>query len=190
MSEIQRKLIVVTSSEKTYSGMIDIPNPNFRTTDLLNSASVFWKNPSEKCFDNAIMMYQVSLAMDETEASIYKRFDKIQIMIGDIIFFFDDSENVGDEREKIRASAMLEKAHEKSQQVNIITSNFGNCFYDITGTFYGLFRKKSRDKFIPLSGASVVEVHKSQEGWQKRILKLPYTFVGVNAQFIESLSFY
>ena len=50
----QRKVVVVTSLGKIYRGMVDVPNESYRTTDLFNSPSIFWKNPAEKCFDNAI----------------------------------------------------------------------------------------------------------------------------------------
>jgi hypothetical protein len=61
MDENQRKIAFVTSLGKKYSGLVDIPNPNFRTTDLLNSSNIYWKNPNEKCYDNALMMYDVTL---------------------------------------------------------------------------------------------------------------------------------
>lgn len=53
----QRKVAIVTSLGKRYSGMIDVPSAAFRTTDLFNSANVFWRNPNEKCYNNAILMY-------------------------------------------------------------------------------------------------------------------------------------
>ena len=72
----QRKVVIVASSGKKYSGLIDIPNASLRTTDLLNSTNIFWKNPNEKCFENAILMYDVSLMF--SDAAIYRKFDKLQ----------------------------------------------------------------------------------------------------------------
>ena len=65
MNVEQRKLVIVTSLGKRYSGKVDLPNASFRTTDLLNSVNVFWKNPNEKCFDNAILMRDVKLFVDD-----------------------------------------------------------------------------------------------------------------------------
>ena len=77
MDATQRKLAVVTSLGKRYSGLVDVPNSNFRTTDLLNSSFTYWKNPNEKCYDNAILMHDAKLFLDDT--SVYRQFDKIQI---------------------------------------------------------------------------------------------------------------
>jgi hypothetical protein len=66
MDITQRKVAIVTSLGKKYSGLIDIPNAALRTTDLLNSSNLFWKNPNEKCYDNAILMYDAKLFIDET----------------------------------------------------------------------------------------------------------------------------
>ena len=75
---------------KTYSGMIDVPNEHLRTTDLLNSSNLFWKDPNEKCLDDAILLYDAQLLLDGS--AVYKRFDKVQIKLPEIIFFYDDYE--------------------------------------------------------------------------------------------------
>lgn len=98
MDAEQRKLAIVTFLGKKYSGYVDIPNSKFRTTDLLNSANIYWKNPNEKCYDDAILMRNVTLYTDNL--LIYKRFDKIQIKLSEIIYFYDDIQNLGDEMEK------------------------------------------------------------------------------------------
>ena len=72
----QRKITIGTSLGKKYSGLIDTPSATFRTIDLFNSANMFWKNPNEKCFENAILMYDVSLMF--SDAAIYRKFDKLQ----------------------------------------------------------------------------------------------------------------
>ena len=104
MDTKQRKLAIVTSLGKKYSGMVDVPGETFRTTDLLNSANIFWKSPNLKCYDNAIFMSDVRLFLDDK--AMYKKFDFIQIKLSDIIYFYDDIEVIGDEMEKKRASIM------------------------------------------------------------------------------------
>ena len=179
----QRDLTIVTTLGKKYSGMIDIPNETLRTTDLLNSANLFWRNPNEKCYDNAILMYNVKLYVDE--AAVYRRFDKIQIKL---FYFYDEFQDIGNEREKKWASTMIKDTQENAQMVNIITREVSNSFYDITGSFYGLFKKKSKDKFIPLTQVKIVEIYKRQEKWTKREVKLPHSFIGVSNQHIESVT--
>ena len=49
----KRRIVLVTSLGKKYVGNVDIPNTSLRTTDLLNSNSVFWKDPSERASTTA-----------------------------------------------------------------------------------------------------------------------------------------
>jgi hypothetical protein len=186
MSVEQRKLAIVTSLGKRYSGMIDIPNTSLRTTDLLNSANIFWRNPNEKCYDNAILLYDAKLYVDNV--FLYKEFDRIQILLSEIIYFYDDFQSIGDEKEKARASRIIQQIQEEAQTVNIITKAVSNSFYHITGSFYGLFKKKSNDKFFPLTQANIVEVYKQQDKWSKKVIGLPHTFIGVSNQHIEAMT--
>lgn len=185
MSVAQRKIGVVTTMGKTYSGMIDVPNEHLRTTDLLNSANLFWKDPNEKCLEEAILLYEAKLLLDGS--AVYKKFAKIQIKIPEIIFFYDDFQSIGSAIEKNRAQLIKEKTGEKSQIVDIITPIIANSFYDVTGTFYGHFKKKTNDRFIPLIDATVIEIHKTNEKWQKKAISLPYKFLGISSKHIESL---
>ena len=180
----KRKVAIVTCLGKKYSGLIDIPNASLRTTDLLNSSNIFWANPTEKCYENTILMYDAQLLLDST--ALYKKFDKIQIKIDEIICFYDEEQSIGDEKEKQRASAMAESTQEKPRVVNIITCAGANSFFDITGNFYGLFRKKSHDKFLPLTGARAIEIYKKDNKWVKKELTLPYQFIGVSNAHVES----
>lgn len=185
MDAAQRKLAIVTSLGKKYSGYVDVPNPNFRTTDLLNSPNIFWKNPNEKCYDDAIMMHNVKLHADDS--FVYKSFDKIQIKISEIIYFYDDVHDISDENEKKRASAMIKQTHETAKEVMIITKAVASSFYDINGVFYGLFKKKSKDRFISLTQAKIVEIHNRPGKWVKRKINLPHNFICINNQNIESV---
>ena len=187
MDAKQRKLAIVTSLGKKYSGMVDVPGETFRTTDLLNSANIFWKSPNLKCYDDAIFMSDVSLFLDDK--AMYKKFDFIQIKLSDIIYFYDDIEGIGDEMEKKRASIMVRQTDEDVQTVNIITKQVANSFYDITGRFFGLFKKKSKDNFIPLTQANIVEIYKKKDKWVQKKVKLPHNFICVNNSHIESVNF-
>ena len=181
----QRKVSIVTSPGKKYSGMVDIPNAALRTTDLFNSANIFWKNPSEKCFDNVVLLYDVGLLLDD---AVFRKFDKIQVKLSEVVYFYDELQSIGDEKEKKRASAMVEKAQEKTQAVNLITTMFSNSFYAISGSFYGLFKKKSHDKFLPLTDVKIIEIYKKQGQWFKKEVALPYKFIGVSNRYIESVT--
>ena len=182
---MQRKISVVTSLGKTYTGMVDIPNPTFRTTDLLNSSQVFWKDPGLKCFENCILLKDVKLSIDEK--TIYKRYKQLQVRVKDIIFFYDDSDKVSDKGEKARASSIKEKSYEESMGVNIITPVLADSFYDIHGTFYGLFKKKTKDKFIPLSDVHIYEIQRSKGRWLKKDVPIAHNFAGVGTEHIEAI---
>ncbi len=184
---IEDELVIMTSCGKKYMGGIDIPTTSMRTTDLLNSSSIFWRNPNDKCFESAILMYDAKLLSDEN--AVYKRFPKIQIRTSEIIFFYDDQLEIGDAGEKSRAVSMRDKSQEEMKIVNIITPNIANSFYDISGKFYGLFKKKSHDKFIPLFDASIIEIQKNQDKWAKKNIKLAYNFIGISTRYIEALTF-
>lgn len=84
---------------------------------------------------------------------------------------------------------MRNKAQEKMKPVTIITPLIANSFYDIKGKFYGLFKKKSQDKFIPLFDASVTEIKKVDNKWSQKRVHLAHTFLGISTQYIEALSF-
>jgi hypothetical protein len=180
----QRKVAIVTSLGKKYSGMIDIPNAALRTTDLFNSATIYWKNPNEKCFENAILMYDAQLVFDES--SLFRKFDKIQVRLAEVFYYYDDFESISDEKEKMRAATMTKMSHENLQRVNIITVLVANSFYDITGNFYGLFKKKSSDKFLPLTNVTMIEISKRQDKWFKKEITLPHRFIGISNRHIES----
>ena len=187
MEPSQRSLTIVTSLGRRYSGKVDIPSENFRSTDLLNSSNAYWRNPNEKCYDNAIMMYDVTLYIGNL--AVYKRFEKIQVKMQEIIYFYDDLPNVGDAGEKKRASTMMSQIHENAQAVNIITGMVGASFYDITGTFYGLFKKKSKDRFFTLTQAEIVEIYKKDNKWTRKAIHLPHHFICINNAYVESVAF-
>jgi len=83
---------------------------------------------------------------------------------------------------------MIKDTRENAQMVNIITRDVSNSFYDISGSFYGLFKKKSKDKFIPLTQVKMVEICRRQEKWIKKEIKLPHSFICVSNLHIESVT--
>lgn len=187
MENLQRSIVVMTSFGKKYTGKIDIPAESMRTTDLLNGSSVYWRNPNEKCFDDAILMHDVKLILEEK--AVYKRFNTIQIKTSEMIFFYDSYDSIGDAQEISRATSMREKSKEEMKSVSIITPLIANSFYDISGNFYGLFKKKSQDKFIPIFDASVIEIQKVEGKWSKKSISLAHSFLGISTNNIEALTF-
>lgn len=181
----QRRIVLVTSLGKKYVGNVDIPNSTLRSTDLLNSNSIFWKDPSEKCFDNALMMHDAQLLIDDS--SVRVKFDKIQVKISEVILFWDDMEAITDDKEKMRAATMVQKTNEVVQTVNIISTVVANSFYNLTGSFYGLFKKKSNDKFIPLTDVKLTEIYKKEGKWFQREVTLPHRFIGISTRYIEAV---
>ena len=181
----QRRVVVVTSLGKLYKGLVDIPNDSYRTTDLFNSANLYWKNPQEKCFENGFLMRDVELIIGG--AAIRVKFDNIQIKLSEVIYFYDDQEKISDDKELVRATTMIQKTKEEAQSVDIITRQVAHSFYHLTGTFFGLFKKKTNDKFIPLTNVKLIEICCKGDKWFQRPIELPHKFIGVSTQYIEAL---
>ena len=95
-------MVAVTSLGKSYKGMVDIPHPTFRTTDLFNSPNIYWKDSKDKCFDNAVLLHDVQLLIGGS--AICVKFDKVQLKLSEIIYFYDDQQTITDDKEKMRAS--------------------------------------------------------------------------------------
>jgi hypothetical protein len=57
----------------------------------------------------------------------------------------------------------------------------------MTGVFYGLFKKKSNDKFIPLTEVKMIEIYRKEGKWFQREVELPYRFIGISTSHIESV---
>ena len=182
MQTAERKVTIVTSMGKKYVGMIDVPNEEFRTTDLFNSVNVYWKNPGMKCYNDAIFMHDVSILLDEK--AVFKKFDTIQVKLSEIIFFHDEIKKIQNEMEKKRADTVIRKAKESGQRITVITNLVANSFYIISGFFFGMFLKKSNDRFVPLTRTSITEVYKSQGKWFQKKIILPHDFICVSNNHI------
>jgi len=183
-----KRLITVFTPGKTYTGEIDVPNPLLRTTDLLNSTSLYWKDPSKKSFGDALLMYNVILAIDGIDK--YQSFESIQIRQPNIIFFHDGYAELGSSKEKERAGKLTEKAHEEKKTIHLITKARVNSFFEIKGTFHGLFKNKSNHKYIPINDVTLFEIIRRQDKWVKRKVGLANNFIGVNSSYVESCSLF
>ena len=186
MDEIHRKITVFTPG-KQYSGEVAVPNSSLRTTDLLNSPNLYWKDPSEKTFNDALLMYNVTISIDGIQE--FQKFDRIQIRQPNIIFYHDDFIALGSDDEKKRADMLKERSHEEAKLIHLITKVRVNSFFEIRGTFYGLFKSKSIQKYIPLSDVIVYEIIRHQDKWVKRKIDLSNNFIGVNTSYIEAAAF-
>lgn len=185
--EISQKKIIIYTPDKTYSGYMDIGNKSLRTIDIFNSSNIFWKNPAERSFDDALLLYNATILLEgNTKLGDYA---KLQIKLQDIIFFYDSLENVGDSTEKKRAAHLKAKTKESTALAHIITRTQGHGFFYITGMFYGLFKSKSKSRYIPLTQANVVHVTRGSERWQKKVIKIEGGFVGISTRHIEACTF-
>ncbi len=83
---------------------------------------------------------------------------------------------------------MVKKSLENGKKATIITREVANSFYDISGEFFGLFKKKSHDRFIALTNVKMVEIYKKEGKWFKKEIQLPHKFIGFSTEHIESIA--
>ena len=185
--EVTRRKITVFTPGKQYSGEVDVPNASLRTTDLLNSTNLYWKDPTEKNFNDVLLMFNVTLSIDGIRE--FQKFQRVQIRQPNIIFFHDDLTEIGNAEEKKRADTLKEKTHEKKKFIHLITKVRVSSFFDIKGSFYGLFKSKSIQKYIPLCDVVMYEITRQQNKWVKKEIQLDNHFIGVNTNYIEACTF-
>ncbi|KJS02539.1 MAG: hypothetical protein VR65_04930 [Desulfobulbaceae bacterium BRH_c16a] len=186
MDNSQRKITIYTP-EKIYRGSIDIANGSLRTIDIFNSANVYWKDPNEKSFNDAMLLNNASIAL---EGNIkLGDFPKLQVRLSEVLFFHDSLENLGDSMEKKRAVYLNLKTKESKSTVHIITQTRGNSFFYISGTFHGLFKSKSNHRYIPITQAGITQMIRSNEKWQKKTILIEGGFVGISTAHIEACNF-
>ena len=186
MNISQRKITFYTPY-KIYSGYIDIANESLRTIDIFNSSNLYWKDPTERSFDDALLLQQATIILEgNTKLGDYA---KLQVKISDVIFFYDSLEGMGDSMEKKRAANLMSKTKENTSLVHIITHTRGGTFFYITGMFYGLFKSKSNHRFIPITQANVVEIIRNNDKWQKKSIPVEGGFVGISTKHIEACNF-
>lgn len=186
MEHAQRKITIYTP-DKVYRGYIDVQNDSLRTIDIFNSSNLYWKDPAERSFEDALLLNNASIMLEgKTKLG---EFSKLQVRLADIMFFHDSLENLGDSMEKKRAAHLKSKTKESASMVHIITHTRGDSFFYVTGTFFGLFKSKSKYRYIPITKANVVKVIRHGEKWQKQEVKLDGGFVGISTSYIEACTF-
>jgi len=186
MGETQRAVTIFTPG-KTYEGFIDVPNDSLRTIDIFNSNILYWKDPAEKSFDDALLVNDATVTLEGNTR--LAKLSRVQVRLVDVLFFFDSLSDSGDRMEKIRAATLKSRSGEETSSVKIITHLRGDAFYYISGIFYGLFKSKSKQRYIPLTQPSITAVLRVADGWQKKKIALPSSFVGVSTSHIEACSF-
>lgn len=186
MERSQRKMTIYTP-DKVYKGQIDIPNNSLRTIDIFNSSNIYWKDPAKKSFDNAILLNCATVVLEgNTKLGDFKT---LQVNLPDVLFFHDSLENLSDSVEKKRAAHMRQKSREGSSLVKIFTHTRGDAFFYITGTFHGLFKSKSKHRYIPLTDVTVLKVIHSGNKWHKQPVPIEGGFIGVSTSHIEACTF-
>jgi hypothetical protein len=183
---IQREVVLFTPNKK-YTGKIDLQNDDMRTIDQLNSATIYWKDPNEKSFNDAVLLNDVEVSLHGHGKII--SFDRLQLRLSDIVFFSDKLSTSGVETEKMRAKILTEKAQEKASQVRILTEMRGDSFFIVLGLFHGLFKNKTKNRFLPLTGAKIYELLRTGDKWTRVEVDVGNTFIGLSSGHIESCSF-
>ena len=183
---VQREVVLFTPNKK-YTGKIDLQNEDMRTIDQLNSATIYWKDPNEKSFNDAVLLNDVEVSLHGHGKII--SFDRLQLRLSDIVFFSDKLSTSGVETEKMRAKILTEKAQEQASQVRIITEMRGDSFFIVIGTFHGLFKNKTKNRFLPLTGAKIYEVLRTGDNWTRVEVDVGNNFIGLSSNHIESCSF-
>jgi len=183
---VKREVNIFTPN-KRYTGTIDLKNHDVRTIDQLNSASIYWKNPAEKSFDDAILLTDVEVSIHNTPK--LASFPKLQLRLADIIFFSDKLDKTGDTAEKIRAKTLSEKSSDDISKVRLFTEMRGDSFFLIIGTFHGLFKNKTKQRFLPLTETKIYEVMRTGSKWERNEVNVGNDFIGLSTNFIESCAF-
>ena len=144
-----QRSITLHAPNKVYTGLIDVGNESLRTIDIFNSASMYWANPAEKSFEDALLLHQARVML--TGDIKLGDFEKLQVKLADIFLFYDSLDSAGDDNEKIRAAMLKAKTKEESSIVKLITHTRGNGFFHIQGVFHGLFKSKRTQSSIPIT---------------------------------------
>lgn len=187
MQETVKREIILFTPNKRYSGTIDLKNDQIRTIDQLNSANVFWKNPNEKSFNDAIQLYDVEVSLHGAGKLV--SFKKLQLRLSDIVFFSDKLAKSGDVGEKIRAQTLSQRSQDDIAKVRVLTEMRGDSFYMVFATFHGLFKKKTQHRYLPLTEAKIYEVLRTGDKWQRVEIDVGNDFIGLSSNHIESCSF-
>lgn len=186
MTDTSSREVNLYTPNKKYTGLIDIQNKDMRTLDLLNSSNLFWKNPNSKSFNDSIMLNDVTVMVQGNRR--LSTFKKLQLRLSDIIFFSDSLNKTGSTTEIKRAETLSQKSNEKESRVKIITRMRGDTFYIISGVFFGLFKNKTQQRFMPITKSKVREILRTGADWEIKDLDVGNHFIGLSTNHIEACS--
>ena len=186
MTEASSREVNLYTPNKKYIGLIDIQNEEMRTLDLLNSSNIFWKNPNSKSSNDSIMLNDVTVMVQGDRK--LSTFSKLQLRLADIIFFSDSLNKTGSTTEVKRAETLSQKSNEKESRVKIITRMRGDTFYIIVGVFFGLFKNKTQQRFMPITRSKVREVIRTGTDWETNDINVGNHFIGLSTYHIEACS--
>jgi hypothetical protein len=188
MSDEKRKINIIKQGKK-YLGELPIPSDKYRTTDFFNRPSILRHRADQGTLDSYIQLYDAEVTIDDNFA--LKRQNVINIRIIDIIFYWDELENVGTPAKQKKAKAMMDNAGQPElNRINVITPMYGDQFYEISGNFFGYFKRAMAKNFLSLTNATIDHFSKTAETgkWNKKPIALPYGFVALNMNFVDSYS--
>ena len=180
---VQREVNLFTPN-KIYSGKIDLKNDGIRTIDQLNSSTIYWKNPAENSFNDAILLYDVDVSVHGSGK--LSSFKKLQVRLSDIIFFSDRLKTTGDTAEKLRAQTLSTKAKDELAKAKILTEMRGDSFFYILGTFHGLFKNKTQQRYFALTDVKIYEIIRTGSKWERTEVDVGNNFIGLSSNHIES----
>ncbi len=188
MSDEKRKICIIKQGKK-YLGGISIPSDMYRTTDYFNRPGMTRQLDNQGTLDSYIQLYDVKVIIDDK--IVLTKQDVINTRVTDIIFYWDEIDNLGTPVEQKRAKAMMENiGRPELNRVNVITPIYGSQFYEISGAYYGRFKRAVVKNFLSLTNATIDHFVKNPEAnkWSKKPITLPYDFVALNMNFVDSYS--
>ena len=187
MEDASKRKVKLYTPNKIYSGFIDIKSENIRTIDLLNSSNLYWKDPGEKSFSDSILLQQATVTIEGNK--VLGTFPKLQLRLADIIFFADELGSSGDSTEKARAATLTAKTQEKVTSLRVLTRMRGDAFYLINGIFYGLFKSKSQQRYLPVTQVQINEIIRTGDKWSNKKVDIGNSFIGLATEHIEACTF-
>ena len=175
------KTIIVTTG-KIYEGKLSC-NPHVqdkRTLSFLNAKAASYMD--KHFLEGYIFLKDASLLLD---GEILFTVDKVLINISQIIFAYDEYEQMGSDIERRRFYTLQEQRSQKPISVNIVTSITKDSFYNIKGEYKGAFKEIVSRQFVPLVNVEMEEICEKDGQVCKEKQKKP--FIALNKDHIESI---
>ncbi len=186
MAEEKRKINIVKPG-KHYVGHIAIPSAMFRTLDYFNRPHMMRRIDNQTTLDNYIQIHDVEIAIDGKWP--HARLGIANVRVFDIIFFWDELEDSGNESERKRAASYsADSGRAELNRATILTPMYDSQFYEIAGDYFGRFKRALSQNFIALNNATVDQTHLEPDSgqWAKKSISLPHGFVAVNMNYVDS----